>query len=71
MASQNPREIKQAPPHKNQIKCLWCDKKMLGRNLGRHNKRSKHSYQSYCVVAQPSVLSLFGRTSTISKNKTN
>ena len=44
---------------------------MMGRNLNKHSQRLNHSYQSYCIVTQPSVFTFFGRASTISQNKTN
>ena len=68
MSAPNPREIKRAPPHQSPVICLWCNAKMLARCLSRNNHRLKHSYQSYCIAAQPSVFSLFGGTSTQSKN---
>ena len=49
-AEPKPRKNSRNPYKEVNVKCNWCDERMIGKNYPKHCQRKEHEYLSYTVL---------------------
>ena len=49
-AEPKPRKNNRNPDKEVDVKCNWCDERMMGKNYPKHCQRKEHEYLSFTVL---------------------